>query len=480
MSSQSAINQRFHTILKELFKEIYENFKLEIFYVITQKENNNLRYNVIENVEDIAAYKLHTKFEQKMDKPWNKYKTDKEDKYSLYWEIYVLNDFYFINNNDLHNQVIEEFFEIFLENLVEGFVDYEMFTTLNQNNDTENEVVLKHLFSCVNDPILLLNMFVDKILKMKFLPEKNEIIQLSAQMYEKRPIHGSICFVPDQTCKKLFHTPIPGTCLDLKFLPPTFRTIETNNLRGLRKLLELNTDETTMIAVNKSEKDTTESIFAGIIAYTDTIKSSLEKYPQIKFNGYLNWQLSINNTEWFSYNNGTYKICYESRENLWKRTLDPLDLDPQKTTDLLEIITLLSKESHGTSVIFIDKDILTSIDDKQGEVDRLNNKNRCIKIYDAEGNPSCTMNLIDYLHNIKGITSIDGAIIADLDGNIHAIGAILDGEAKKIGDVSKGARHNSVNNYLSVIKSKYTGSNMFGVIVSEDGNIEPVIPSSQA
>ena len=77
-------------------------------------------------------------------------------------------------------------------------------------------------------------------------------------------------------------------------------------------------------------------------------------------------------------------------------------------------------------------------------MDRLNQKNRCIKIYGLGDLESHVINLKLHLKDMKGITSIDGAIMADMKGNVHAIGAILDGEAEEAGDVSRGARYNSV------------------------------------
>ena len=138
------------------------------------------------------------------------------------------------------------------------------------------------------------------------------------------------------------------------------------------------------------------------------------------------------------------------------------------------MIELLSKESHCTSVVFMEEDILTGGGIGQGEVDRLNQKNRCIKIYGLGDLESHVINLKLHLKDMKGITSIDGAIMADMKGNVHAIGAILDGEAEEAGDVSRGARYNSVKNYISVTKRKNTASNIFGVIVSEDGDVNLV------
>lgn len=73
---------------------------------------------------------------------------------------------------------------------------------------------------------------------------------------------------------------------------------------------------------------------------------------------------------------------------------------------------------------------------------------------------------------IKFLTSIDGAIYFDIDGNCHAIGVILDGVAKEdIGDSSRGARFNSAQRYLHKLKDDEQKKCVI-VIISEDGMVD--------
>ncbi len=66
---------------------------------------------------------------------------------------------------------------------------------------------------------------------------------------------------------------------------------------------------------------------------------------------------------------------------------------------------------------------------------------------------------------IKHITSIDGAVLFDTNGNCHAIGVILDGKASETEDISNGARHNSAKRYKNINTSCVI------IIVSEDGYV---------
>jgi len=72
--------------------------------------------------------------------------------------------------------------------------------------------------------------------------------------------------------------------------------------------------------------------------------------------------------------------------------------------------------------------------------------------------------------DLAPLTSIDGAVLLDPKGMMHAIGVILDGVATGTGDPSRGARYNSAVRYLAVSES----ATMI-ILVSEDGMIN-VLP----
>lgn len=64
------------------------------------------------------------------------------------------------------------------------------------------------------------------------------------------------------------------------------------------------------------------------------------------------------------------------------------------------------------------------------------------------------------------ITAIDGAVLVDLDGKCHAIGAILDGEASNKCTPSRGARFNSAIRYVCARDNRVV------VVKSEDGAVD--------
>ena len=62
-----------------------------------------------------------------------------------------------------------------------------------------------------------------------------------------------------------------------------------------------------------------------------------------------------------------------------------------------------------------------------------------------------------------GITNIDGAVLLDTGGEIHAMGTILDGKASLDEDSSRGARYNSAIRYTHSADQK-----CLAVVISED------------
>lgn len=73
---------------------------------------------------------------------------------------------------------------------------------------------------------------------------------------------------------------------------------------------------------------------------------------------------------------------------------------------------------------------------------------------------------------LKQMISIDGALFVDLETNCWACGVILDGEACKEGDMARGARFNSSNNYLKFLQKRHPEAPLLGVVISEDGMID--------
>ena len=120
------------------------------------------------------------------------------------------------------------------------------------------------------------------------------------------------------------------------------------------------------------------------------------------------------------------------------------------------VIRTACTQRHGTSIIVFEDDNI--------EVERLSQLDRGIKI---EG-----IDLFENSEYIERIASIDGAIFMDISCSCSFIGALVDGMSILKGNPARGARYNSIYNYIA-LKAK-ENINCLGVIISEDGMIDTV------
>ena len=148
------------------------------------------------------------------------------------------------------------------------------------------------------------------------------------------------------------------------------------------------------------------------------------------------------------YEEGNYHLLSGGKTEEYKK-LEDLHLKNEE--NIKKMIRSLKNQAHGTSVVFLDRDALES------ELRRLDKNKRICRV-----EPVSIMSAgeeekrkLDEL--IVNISEIDGALIADYQGNIHAIGALLDGESVVEADLSRGARYNSLKNYINwlVEEKKY-------------------------
>jgi predicted phage gp36 major capsid-like protein len=117
------------------------------------------------------------------------------------------------------------------------------------------------------------------------------------------------------------------------------------------------------------------------------------------------------------------------------------DVDSDLISDLVHEA---SKATHGATLVISER--------AEAEAERLSG--------------SATLVVPEKLSQLRLRRSsrMDGATLVDPSGTCHAIGVILDGEAQRDGDPSRGARYNSSNRYV-----KSAAHAVLAVIVSEDG-----------
>lgn len=212
-------------------------------------------------------------------------------------------------------------------------------------------------------------------------------------------------------------------------------------VRKIRKLLEIAKNPLSMVVDDKK----------NIIGYT---LSEPKKYEgKIVVSGKMAWEL------WFgrnclTYHNGVYRIISQNADS--KYEFSAFDISREQKIKINTIIAESRKQTHGTSLIF------GNTEDIVKETLRLSKYGRAMMLR--------TIDLMQNIELLINLTSIDGAILVDFDCKCYAIGAILDGDVVTKGVSERGARYNSVVNYVE--RKLQDNIKLFAIIVSEDKTVD--------
>ena len=283
--------------------------------------------------------------------------------------------------------------------------------------------------------------FIDKIIAIytdntvKQYMTKIICDQLSSLTYENKPNVGQMIICPEK------HDHV-----ELVFEFENKINMNFNMQKKIRKLLEMTSNE---LYLQYDGKYITKLIK---INNDELIK---ESFITINFVGLNEWKLTVGSQIPFSIKNG--KITSLTDKEIEIEFSDILlrkfpRISNENTKKLWSIIETCTKQKNGTLVVISN--------DCKVESDRL--KNTAINIKPVYINDKL----------FKHLTSIDGAIMLDLDGMCYSVGMILDGNPKEYGDMSRGSRYNSAIRYIN------TNLKSIAIIVSEDKivDIYPKLP----
>ncbi len=317
-----------------------------------------------------------------------------------------------------------------------------------------SDPLLKYFLEEILDDKKLRERYSAGVMEKCSFPECKLLIHISAQLYEKRAVRTRIYFAEKDTEK------CRTAGIKLEFgedFGKTRACITMDNLRTIRKLMEMSGEEQGLLAGKEGMTYAIEGV----------ISNGMEDWDcYIRFNGFLNWTAVFRGIPILEYENGSFRIpmadCDENKDG-WLMELDHLPSSVNKDIIRETVQSLIENQTHGTAVLFMDNELLKT------EVRRFQKYERAYRV-----DPFCIRKTGKAL---KGITSIDGALLADLNGYCHAAGAIVDGELKKQGDPSRGARYNSIENYIHWIMLRKEKTERaeekicFAAILSEDGMV---------
>lgn len=320
----------------------------------------------------------------------------------------------------------------------------------------EKKPIYEYFFSNLQEKDWVIRAYVNRALKDNRLPDRNVFVQISAMCYEKRTIDTSMCFYGENELDVE-----SDEMLALSNAPEKTSNLPGLGLRYIRKLLELSGSGHALLVKRDDGGYTIEGV----------IKDSkfLSKTILVKFENHLIWKLIKDGKTIFEYCQGIYKLPeLESKDNTDEQLnkLDELQLEDTEREKIKSVIRkVMEKSQHGTSIIFMDNETL------QHELDNLGSHNRAFRLKYKD--------LKDVVEGFESVLAIDGAIIAGIDCRCHAVGTIVEAELKVQGEPGRGARYNSLVNYVhAVFEREKANPNReeavvcFAVIISEDETID--------
>lgn len=315
------------------------------------------------------------------------------------------------------------------------------------------------IFELIPETWLFQRRYVNRFLKNNQLPSVDVLNQLSACFYEGSENHSRIYFSKENL--NIIE------CLDDG--KKEEREITSEKIRMVRKLMEISCNNKVYLLAETVAGEENRFFITKLVAPVKDEQRVMSKSDlYIKFDGFLHWSVVYNDREMVGYYQGKYRINHSDLNTDYiddiRKIAKVKKIDEEM---LLNLTKVLKEQKHGTSVILVNHRNRKQINK---EVDRLCKKNRGVRVssciqYDKKKDGWNKDTLLS-------ITSIDGALMMDWSGKCLAIGVIVDGEAKVDGNVGRGARYNSITNYVK--QKRRVNYNFIGIIVSEDGMINVI------
>lgn len=303
----------------------------------------------------------------------------------------------------------------------------------------------------------LLDSYVQAVISANGLPDQMNFIQISAMPYEGRAVRTRFFF-----SEKSIPPDIPGTMYFRHERRSDLIQFNTRNMRPVRKLMEVSGAEAGLWI------KLPECVIEGSVMRGSTAEQAASLC--VVFEGALVWSIHKGGEDILTYREGRYIIPavqpdVDKYADLGKLVGFGQNFGiPDGMDRLAEVIRRVASVCrHGTSMIFMEKrGIAAEIDN------RLARYRRAFKV--------TPFSLAEAGEDVlQGITAIDGAVVSDLNGDCHAIGVIVDGQMVVEGDYGRGARYNSIKNYITGYKVSHPKEICFAVVMSEDGMINVIL-----
>lgn len=272
------------------------------------------------------------------------------------------------------------------------------------------------------------------------------IDQLSLSKYEKAESNGRIIVVD---CASSVSRPYVNLGQQIPVI--------SDNTRLIRKLMTGAGKMGSLLICPNYEKG--QAYCFGIT------KSVREEDTRIEIKGPYNWRFIYEGNVLFCRSHNNYSVCLDNPIINAKKLIDAIKselyISLPYAKKLADSICKMTSD-HGASVLVIDKTKASEL------TTRLNTLKEDSKALGVDlGKYSDWYNDADGIDLFSSLASMDGAMVIDQFGVVLYAAAILDGESCIIGNTSRGARYNSIKNFVAEFGKKNIP--IIGVVMSEDG-----------
>lgn len=304
----------------------------------------------------------------------------------------------------------------------------------------------RQLFDDFQKKWILLGNFAEYYMGKSELPSPEVLTKLSATRYEGSESEARIYFTKNAI----------DTIEEFSAEGEGDRVINEQNLRMIRKLMEISKRNTLHLYAERGGEEKGGEIKHTISCLVQHREEQEDTY--VKFLGFMNWSLFEKEREVFNYYHGEYRFNVSKEQYAYLDVIN--NLKSVDTEMIRKLVEILRRQKHGAAAVLFDQET-----DAVTEVNRLCRVKRGIKIcsnicYDKETGWN--------EEQILSVTGIDGALFIDYEGRCLAIGVIVDGQIKIEGNAGRGARYNSIENYMGL------NPNCVGIVISEDGMVDVI------
>lgn len=282
------------------------------------------------------------------------------------------------------------------------------------------------------------------------IPREEIINKISNQHYERSEICGNIYFIDRDTCRQLRSCKKPGLVWITTQNDDGKNMNNPQNISFVRKLLETcKTGNILLVCTGDG---------CPIVAIANQqLVSTIPFCYKLEFKGQGKWKLFIdeyvieNNLENSNYTN----------ENIMKKVMQIESINSENQPPFGKIFECLNQCSHGALMIVGET---STIHSEAKRLSALHKGTMIINDFDLKKPENLPV--------VQGLASVDGAVMVDYNGICHGFGFILDGTAVTKGEIGRGSRYNSAQNYATLHQE-------YAVVFSEDKEKEIKVVNGQ-